>query len=302
MAGMKSLFKFVYNIIPFKKYFFQVLKKVYSPPKNIYQHLYFNGIFSVNIDAKNTFKIKHFGYQIENELFWNGVYNGWEKNSLNIWIELCSKSNVIFDIGANTGIYSLVAKTLNSSSKVYAFEPVDRVFQKLVYNNEINSYDIFCIKKAVSNSVGSAKIYDKDTEHTYSVTVNKDLSDNTETSIEVEIETTTIDTFIKENNINHIDLLKIDVETHEVEVLEGFKNYIEKFEPTMLIEILNDEIAVGIEEIISNINYNFYNIDENKGIRQVQNLSKSDYYNFLICKPEIANSIKILKELNEVYK
>ena len=45
-----------------------------------------------------------------------------------------------------------------------------------------------------------------------------------------------------DHKITKIDLLKIDVETHEPEVLEGYTKYIHLHKPTMLIEILNDEL------------------------------------------------------------
>ena len=70
----------------------------------------------------------------------------------------------------------MLAKTIQPKSRVYAFEPVERVFVKLLYNNQLNNFDIFTEKKAISNYTGKAIIYDKDTTHTYSVTVNKDIS------------------------------------------------------------------------------------------------------------------------------
>ena len=71
--------------------------------------------------------MRHYGFQLENEIFWSGLTNGWEKISTRLWIELSKNSKVIFDIGANTGIYSLVSKSINPTSQVFAFEPVKRV-------------------------------------------------------------------------------------------------------------------------------------------------------------------------------
>jgi ribosomal protein L11 methylase PrmA len=99
-----------------------------------------------------------------------GIKDGWEKVSTGLWIKLCRESEVIIDIGANTGVYSLIAKTVNPGAKVFAFEPVERVFEKLQGNCRLNNYDIGCFKKAVSNYSGKAKIYDTAGEHIYSVT------------------------------------------------------------------------------------------------------------------------------------
>ncbi len=292
---IKNLIRRFYHILPFKKQLYLILKRIYTPGQHIYQYLYFVDNMTVRIDGNRQFKIRHYGFRLENEIFWKGIYNGWEQVSQRIWFELCQEAQTIFDIGANTGLYSLMAKTINPNADVYAFEPVERVYDKLSYNNLLNNYDIKCEKKAISNRDGSALIYDQDTEHTYSITVNKDTTTDGEKAIPIRIETVRLDTFIQQNNISRIDLLKIDVETHEVEVLEGLGKYIKAFEPTLLIEILDEDIAKGVSELLAGIDYMFFNIDENSGIRKVSRLSKSDYYNFLICKPEIAERLEILK-------
>lgn len=293
---MKAILKAVYREIPFKREIYSIIKSFYTPGKNVYQHLHFTGNINVKVDSCNSFKMRHYGYEVENEIFWNGIYNGWEQYSLRIWKELCATSNTIFDIGANTGVYSLLAQAVNKEATVYAFEPVERVFSKLEYNVRLNDFDIRCIQKAVSNYDGKATIYDTDSEHIYSVTVNKNTSLKPKESFPVEIDTIKLDTFIKQEGIDSIDLMKIDVETHEVEALEGFREYIHTFQPTILIEILNNEVALGIQNLIDGIDYLFFNIDETRGIREVSKLGKSDYYNFLICKPEIAKRLNTLKE------
>jgi len=291
---MKAALKKIYGSLPLKKEVYSLLKKVYHPPKKVYQHLHFVGNFEVKVKENRSFKIRHYGYQIENEIFWNGVFNGWEKVSLRLWEKLCEDSETIMDIGANTGVYALIAKSIKPTSKVWAFEPVNRVFDKLTYNNSLNNYDIECLEEAVSDKDGTATIYDKDTEHTYSVTVNQDNSPNKSDSIPVTINTIRLDNFIEKNKIKNIDLIKMDVEMHEVEALSGMGIYLKKFAPTLLIEILNEEVANGISKLIHGINYLYFNIDENAGITQVDQLTKSDYFNFLICSPEVAKKLNLI--------
>ena len=105
-----------------------VLKWLYIPSKEIYQHLWFKGVFNVQLDKDKDFKIVHYGDFLENQLFWDGIY-GFEHNSTRLWQELSKNSNTIFDIGANTGIYTLIAKTTNSNANIYAFEPVKRIYK-----------------------------------------------------------------------------------------------------------------------------------------------------------------------------
>ncbi len=236
----------------------------------------------------------HYGFEIENEIFWRGLENGWEKVSVGLWIQLCDRSNIIFDIGANTGVYSLIAKAVNPDARVFAFEPVARVFDKLIKNCNLNKFDITCYQKAVSNFTGKAVIFDTGEDHILSVTVNKNLQSPSLAVKESVIETVTLRQVVEENKLTKIDLMKIDVETHEPEVLEGFGEYLKGFRPTLLIEVLNDEVGARVGELTRGLGYLYFNIDENKGIRQVDKVAHSDYYNYLICSNEIAQQLKLV--------
>lgn len=291
---MKKILKYLYSIIPFKKEVFSLLKLIWRPSESVYRHFYFKGVFKVSIDTNHSFKIKHYGFQLENDIFWCGLINGWEKVSVALWLKLCGQSSVVVDIGANTGIFSLIAKAVNPKTSVYAFEPVKRVFEKLEANIKLNNYDIILLEKAVSDYDGYATIYDQPTEHIYSVTVNKNLADLDIKVIETTIETITLDSFIESNKIERIDLLKIDVETHEPEVIKGFSKYLMAFKPAILIEILNDEVGSQIQKAVEGLGYLYFNIDERGPIRRVDRILKSDYYNFLLCSEQTARDLELI--------
>ncbi len=283
--------RLMFRLIPFKKELFTLVNFFWKPPESVYKHLHFKGVISVPVKQSVSFKIIHHGFQIENEIFWAGLSNGWEKESIQLWIKLCEESKVIVDIGANTGVYALVAKALNQDAKVFAFEPVKRVYEKLMANIELNNYDILAYEKAASNSDGTAIIYDTNEEHTLSVTVNKNTREPGTNVIATEIETMTLNSFVRNNALKRIDLLKIDVETHEPEVLEGFSEYLAEFRPTMLIEILTDEVGKRVEKSVSGLGYLYFNIDENGGIRRVEHILKSDFYNYLLCSQAMADRL-----------
>ncbi len=288
---MKQILKSFYHFIPFKKQLFIFLKATIKPGESIYKHFTFKGQFKVDVGNQKSFKLNHYGYMIENEIFWSGLKDGWEKESIGLWLKLCERSEYILDLGANTGVFSLIAKAVNPESKVYAFEPVQRVFKKLKQNVALNSYDVVCVDKAVSNFAGKAFIYDTNAEHILSVTVNYNYLPPTVKVQEVEIETITLNNYLKETKIPKVDLMKIDVETHEPEVLEGFSDYLDKYRPTMLIEILNNEIGAKVEKLVQGMGYLYFNIDENKGIHQTEHIIKSDYYNYLLCNEKTAREL-----------
>jgi hypothetical protein len=107
----------------------------------------------------------------------------------------------------------------------------------------------------------------------------------------------TLDTYIKKSDIDKIDLIKIDVETHEPEVLEGFEFFLQKFKPSILIEVLNDEIGSKIQKAVSNLGYLYFDIDENGGVKQVSSIKRSSYYNYLLCLPDVASDLNLIPKV-----
>jgi FkbM family methyltransferase len=234
-----------------------------------------------------TIKIYNPGYTtIENELYWNG-WDGWEKISLALWKNYSKDSAIIFDIGSNTGIYSLVASNENPNAEIYAFEPVKRTAQLLKKNLELNStFKIQMIEKAVSNQNGKATFYDVPSQSQYSASLNPEMLNQVNEIITYEIETITLDTFkLLENK--KVDLIKLDVEMHEPEAIEGMIEIIRRDKPTILVEILTNEIGHKIEALIKGLDYIFYEIDEINPPLRVSKLHKSKCYNFLLTQNKL---------------
>lgn len=290
---MKSILKKLYAALPFKQQIFSAMKFFWSPPRSVYQHLHFNGLITVTVTDKTSFKIIHHGKTIENDLFWKGLLGSWEKNAMQCWIDLCSDSPVIFDIGANTGVYSLVAKTVNPAAEVHAFEPFGAICDKLKKNIAINNFEVKVNCAAVSDYTGDAVIYSEDPEFAYSVTVNKNLWVKDKEATKHHIKTTTLKDYITQHSIQRIDLMKIDVETHEPEVMAGFGEYYNIFKPIILIEVLNDEVVTKLNEYFSPAaHYHIYHIHEKKGLQQAERFFTHEFYNFLVVPVEKASLIK----------
>jgi FkbM family methyltransferase len=223
---------------------------------------------------------------IENEIFWKGVDDGWEKYSLKVWGYFCKKSNVILDIGANTGIYSLIANSINSSASIQAFEPVERtsiLFQKNLDLNQPNN--IIFHKKAVSNITGTALFYDVNTPSQYSASLNEKMLHTIEGRISYRVDVVDLDNYASIKDLK-VDLIKLDVEMHELEALQGMSNLIINNRPVLLIEILTEGLGNEIMRFFEKLNYLYFNIDEEKGITVVSKITKSNTYNYLLLPEE----------------
>ncbi len=65
------------------------------------------------------------------------------------------------------------------------------------------------------------------------------------------------------------------------------------YRPTLLIEILNDEIGHKVQKMVQGLGYLYFNIDEAGGTRQVESITKSDYYNYLLCDAVVAAKLRL---------
>ena len=128
----------------------------------------------------------------------------------------------------------------------------------------------------------------------YSVTVNKNTLDIPDVDA-VTIRTQTLADFISEQQMDRICLMKIDVETHEVEVLKGMGDYLDRLRPVMIIEVLDEPIAEQLTELLKDKDYFYFNIDDVRGtVRQTTVIEKSDFWNYLVCDKLTAQSLGLI--------
>ena len=80
---------------------------------------------------------------------------------MKIWIEYCErfKPKHVYDVGANTRIYGLVAKALDPTTEVSFFEPIAKAIEILRINLGINKYTANVFSFALSNYDGVGNFY-----------------------------------------------------------------------------------------------------------------------------------------------
>lgn len=153
---------------------------------------------------------------------------------------------VVFDVGANIGLFSLYVKQKFPTSKLYAFEPIPAIYQLLCLNtaafgNSMQTYNCALADRAQTmpfsyypgysvisglqvNKQRAAEIltsgmrtYNAKKDLQTAALVNQRLEPQTSFQCQV----TTLSTVIQQAGITKIDLLKIDVEGAELAVLNG---------------------------------------------------------------------------------
>ncbi len=146
-------------------------------------------------------------------------FRNFEESSVNIIKKLIKKGDVVVDIGANIGFYTLLfSKLVGNKGKVFAFEPEPNNFKLLKRNIEENNiHNVFLIKKGVSNSTSIMKLF---------TTKNNcgwhSLIDVGEDRTPIDIDTVKLDDYFK-NNFSKISFIKMDIEGGEPQALQGMQ-------------------------------------------------------------------------------
>jgi FkbM family methyltransferase len=120
---------------------------------------------------------------------------------------------IIFDIGSNIGIYTVKAARGCKGCTVYSFEPNPEVFGRLVKNIGLNN-----LSNVRAFNVGFAE---KKAKAFMTVGGSTVLGRVSLEGGQFEVDIETLDSFVERENINKIDILKIDVEGFELSVLKG---------------------------------------------------------------------------------
>lgn len=142
------------------------------------------------------------------------------------------KDNDIIDAGIFTGDTSLPLSKLTSAN-VYAFEPFEESYEVLNKNIKDNDIgNIVPVKKSLGNIDGTRSLY-LTGRNLQGITSDKDFR---KYDVELKVNETKIDTFVKENNLN-VGFIVVDIEGAELDLLDGAKNTIMTQKPILTISI-----------------------------------------------------------------
>lgn len=158
---------------------------------------------------------------------------------------ITTRNPVLFDVGANIGFVSLLLSRIRGST-VYSFEPVTSTFSYLQRNISQNTLtNIFPFPIGLSDKKQNVFIgiptkkqhahYGEKKTGLYSVYASQ-IGKEADAFGEI-ASFTTMDLFCEETGIQSMDYLKIDVEGHELSVLQGGIQSLKKFQPICQVEL-----------------------------------------------------------------
>ena len=169
--------------------------------------------------------------------------------------EALREDSVFFDIGANKGLFTYWAsKKIGKKGSIHAFEPQPElgwIFNSLDKNfpsTKIN-FNNFGLSKSRSEGVLNRTCIG-DGSASLKINQNQDFE-----KIKVRLET--LDGYCKKNSVKRVDFIKIDVEGHEFDALDGGSQIIKELHPKMLIEMSPSSKSTELIENLVQLEYKF---------------------------------------------
>jgi len=173
---------------------------------------------------------------------------------------LAESPGLVIDVGINTGFYAFVACLASSLNFVLGFEPDATVREFLWQNIGLNQLAdrISVSPVALSNRIGVAQLYIPDPGHgLIESSSSLDGSFKVRHSGVVEVNVSTLDAVLSSQiwQDQPVSAIKIDVEGHELAILEGAASTIEKWRPLVFVEILDRADYGLLSALIARIDY-----------------------------------------------
>ncbi len=212
-----------------------------------------------------------------------------EYEEVNLFRTLAQKSDTIFDIGANTGLYSIVSKLSNPKAHVVAFEPYGPNIDRLKRNaglNELND-QIEIVQMAVGDDNnktdfavpgggGISDVLSADIQFTEQFSEKKDDYKT------VQVPQMTLDAYVAKMKKPGVDLIKIDVENYELSVFKGALDVLKNFRPVILVELFVDRERIEFfKSHLQPIGYHCYLVGKKGLFRTDELVENPDCRNYL---------------------
>ena len=155
--------------------------------------------------------------------------------------EVRAGTGAVYDVGANTGLYALLAAAVGSPA-VEAFEPYPPVLELLHRNLALNHGvgRVHVHAEAVGSEEGSATLYVPPPAPNDPVETSASLSPTFKESVaqEVVVPVTTLDAHWSASGRAPVNVVKVDVESREADVLDGAREMLAGARPLVFFELL----------------------------------------------------------------
>ncbi len=174
------------------------------------------------------------------------------------------KPVTIIDVGAHKGTWTKECMKFFPVAKYYLFEPQQNLCKDIRNNLEgIGNYTIFTTGVGNKNLTANFTLHDREDSRSFSF--SKEEAEE-RGYIQTKIPVVRLDDFVKENNLDKPDLIKIDAEGFDLEVLEGAIDILNNTE-VILVEaaVMNKRLknsALSVIKYLDDLDYKLFDITD----------------------------------------
>lgn len=216
--------------------------------------------------------LKGFKFVVSDNSGWSPIVGRWEPESQQLFQRIIPKGAVVYDLGANNGIHSLLFSRLTSSEGVvYSFEPLKTNCKEIEINAALNNAtNIRIVNAAVSDQSGSMNfhlgLHDKQ---------GSIIGIGVESGRDIVVNTVTLDDFISKGNPPPL-FIKIDIEGAESTALAGFERSFDSIKPILFIELHTPTQDKKVGEFLMRHGYEAFRLQAGKfeATLQLNNLER----------------------------
>ena len=244
-----------------RKSIIAIAKKIYEntpykPLRGFYYRIFCAMVRNRTVHAS----IEGINYKLDlGEVIDVGIYlNRYEPDVTAATERLCRPGFTVLDIGANIGSHTLrLARIAGESGKVYAFEPTDYAYQKLIHNISLNPFkNIIPIQIALSDkNLLQQHIHFRSSWPT---------KGGTPVQKESVVDFIKLDDWCKSEKLERVDLIKLDVDGNEYSVIMGAESLLNRQHPLIIMEVWGPNFSDQSQNpfvALIRMGYKFYHIE-----------------------------------------
>lgn len=169
------------------------------------------------------------------------IYYGFKEPARETLLGLITEGACFVDVGANVGQVTLHAsRSVGPEGRVIAFEPTPFNLARLYTNLKLNATQNVTVEEmGLGDHAGTFLISNVDERNQG---MNRILERGPDADHTSAIRVTTLDDYVNEHRLEHVDVIKIDVEGFEFKMLKGGATVIERDHPILFIELDDDNL------------------------------------------------------------
>lgn len=215
--------------------------------------------------------LKGFRYRVDELSGWSHLLGRWEPEAVKFFVQTIKTGQVVYDLGANTGMFSMLfSRLVGEKGRVFSFEPLRANLERINENLLLNGIkNITVVEKAVSDRGGEG-FFNLGKDNFQGALSEKGETNQSMTKVML----TSLDDFI-EAGAPGPDVIKMDIEGGEGRALEGFNKNIEKFRPILVIELHSPEQDLIVGQFLQAKHYRVCRLGSKLPLQQIKNLKAS---------------------------